>query len=166
MIAISMWEPWASLVRTLAKCYETRHWATQHRGPLLICAAKRKTDVQEYLTIPEFQAGLAPLVGLPLNLKATYTRVTPRVWMEDLSFGKAVAIVNLVDCIPTDKMTRKQIGEDFPFGDFRQGRFAWKLSMIRRDFTPFPVKGKQGFFHVDDKLINYHLNLGALPTGV
>ena len=49
--AISLWEPWASLMATGAKTIETRGWATRHRGPLLICAAKRRVlrDLREDL---------------------------------------------------------------------------------------------------------------------
>src|SRR5579859_5567435 len=38
--AISLWEPWASLVARGVKRHETRHWSTDYRGPIAICAAK------------------------------------------------------------------------------------------------------------------------------
>ncbi|TRU31740.1 MAG: ASCH domain-containing protein [Microcystis aeruginosa Ma_QC_B_20070730_S2] len=41
MKAISLWQPWASLVANGLKLYETRGWPTKYRGVLAIHAAKR-----------------------------------------------------------------------------------------------------------------------------
>lgn len=41
MKAISLWQPWASLWIAGVKVCETRHWATSHRGTLLVHAAKK-----------------------------------------------------------------------------------------------------------------------------
>lgn len=40
MKAISIKEPWASLILSGEKTIETRKWATKYRGPLLICVSK------------------------------------------------------------------------------------------------------------------------------
>ncbi len=45
MKAITLWQPWASLVAIGAKTIETRSWATSYRGPLAIHAAARKPAV-------------------------------------------------------------------------------------------------------------------------
>ena len=41
MRALSLTQPWATLVVLGAKSFETRSWTTTYRGPLLIHAAKR-----------------------------------------------------------------------------------------------------------------------------
>jgi len=41
MKAITLWQPWASLLATEAKQYETRSWATKYRGLIAIHAAKK-----------------------------------------------------------------------------------------------------------------------------
>ena len=41
MKAITIWQPWASLLASGRKRYETRSWATTYRGPIAIHAAKR-----------------------------------------------------------------------------------------------------------------------------
>lgn len=41
MKAITIWQPWASLLAHGMKQYETRSWATKYRGPIAIHAAKR-----------------------------------------------------------------------------------------------------------------------------
>ena len=41
MKALTIWQPWASLLVTGQKKYETRSWATADRGPIAIHAAMR-----------------------------------------------------------------------------------------------------------------------------
>ena len=40
MTAISVFPRWADMIRRGEKTIELRSWATDHRGPLLICATK------------------------------------------------------------------------------------------------------------------------------
>ena len=151
MKALSLWEPWASLIRAGAKTYETRSWSTNYRGNLLICASKKRdkdalfffqmSDVQKYLVRPESIRFSYQLETN--NQDSKYTRVSEF----SLYFGCAVAIVELQDCVPTEKINLQQIGPDESyFGNYGPGRFAWKLKMIDNSFAPFPVKGAQGLF--------------------
>lgn len=39
MKALTIWQPWASLLVSGQKKYETRSWATAYRGPIAIHAA-------------------------------------------------------------------------------------------------------------------------------
>ncbi len=41
MKAISIKQPWASLIAAGIKTVEVRAWPTDHRGPLLICSSRR-----------------------------------------------------------------------------------------------------------------------------
>lgn len=45
MKAISLWQPWASLVALGVKTIETRSWSTKYRGPLTIHAAARRPEM-------------------------------------------------------------------------------------------------------------------------
>lgn len=156
MKAISLWEPWATLIRTGAKTIETRSWSTHYRGELLICAAKGglpRVEVIDFLSLREFQNGLAPLFGKDFPDEDG----RPFVTRAHLNFGKAVAIVELVDCRPTLDLSENKIGDNRPFGDFTPGRFAWFLKMVRNDFPPFPVTGSQGFFEIGDAWIFQHM---------
>ena len=40
MKALSIRQPWASLIASGKKTVETRTWETKYRGPILICAGK------------------------------------------------------------------------------------------------------------------------------
>jgi hypothetical protein len=154
--AISLWEPWASLIAAGAKKWKTRCWKTDYRGELLICAARfglGKIEMEDILSRRSFQMSLQPLLPdwnppqaddpLKVDFEILFKA-------HHLNFGKAVAIVNLTDCIPTYKLNVvEHIRGDLPFGDFSPRRFGWKLENIRRIKEPFPVKGRQGFFNVE-----------------
>jgi hypothetical protein len=153
MKALSLWQPWASLVATGAKRLETRSWATNYRGPLVIHAAKgglSKGELIHYLCLWEFQGTLAPLVGKPLDLEC---KTWPGVVRSDLPFGKLLCIVDLVDCLPTEKLTLGEIGSERHFGDFSLGRYAWKLENVGLLPEPVPMKGARGLFEVPANLI-------------
>ncbi|MFA4903029.1 MAG: ASCH domain-containing protein [Desulfobaccales bacterium] len=145
--ALSLWQPWASLIAVGAKQYETRSWKTDYRGPLLICAAQgglSEKALKELLIQPKFVKALEPLfdAGVPGdNLQQ---------WIPSwfLPFGKAVAIAQLTACIPTFQYQTDWIGLEATFGDFSSGRYAWKLENVRA-IEPFPVKGRQGLFKIE-----------------
>ena len=42
--ALSVRQPWASLIDHGAKTIETRRWYTRYRGPLVICSSRRPAD--------------------------------------------------------------------------------------------------------------------------
>ncbi len=134
---ISLWEPWASLMACGAKTIETRSWGTNYRGPLLICASKRKNlrELAELLSDPAFKLGLAPLLQ-PGD--ATVGDLLGR-----LSFGKAVCLVTLGVCELTEHIDP---GMERPFGDYTPGRFAWVTNDLQR-IKPFDVTGHQGLWN-------------------
>jgi hypothetical protein len=142
MKAISLWEPWATLIALGEKRYETRSWNMTYRGPLLICASKSRPPIAE-------------IIGLLYRARITVNELSP---------GRAVALVDLVDITPTRMGVENLINRiDFfgdPFGeherfygDFSPGRFAWKLENIRRFVNPPLIRGRQGLFNVPDDLI-------------
>ena len=144
--AISLHEPWASLMRAEKKHNETRSWLTHHRGPLLICAAKKK---------------------MTRRIAHTYLGSTIE-WYEGPCYGNAVALVNVINCITTDQWLRENEPDDtiidhppsstakinrffdeYSRGGYESGRYAWITEPIDTTFEPFPVKGQQGLFTVE-----------------
>ncbi len=128
MKAISLWEPWATLIALGKKQYETRSWGTFYRGPLLICASKKRLPFVE-------------IASLLYHFQLT---------ADDLQYGKAVAIVSLTAIFKTDHLEYKLDPTEKIVGDFSPGRYAWKLENIRRFKKPSWVRGKQGLFDVPD----------------
>lgn len=142
MKAITIWQPWASLIYTGAKKIETRNWATKYRGPLAIHAAKRwDTELQSHLFTRQMYGGLAPLVGKPLDFTFnTYIDVTK---IKNLYKGAIIATCNLIDCVPVENLTLKDIEIEQYYGDFSPGRVAWILDNVKPLKEPIKAKGKQ-----------------------
>lgn len=128
MKALSLWQPWATLIALGVKDYETRTWATRHSGPLLIHAAKRPLgrDERRMLGYKVFAKHIPDPEALP--------------------FGAALCVVDLGECIPTEFIGLADDDEDWAFGDFADGRFAWELKNVRRFAKPIPMRGAQGLF--------------------
>lgn len=131
--ALSLWQPHAQAVALGIKPYETRRWPTNYRGPLVIHAAKKVFKHQDY-----------PASYFAEACKHLKDAECPHY---ALRYGEALAIVDLVDCIPTERLGSMQPGHSF-WGDFAPGRFAFKLENVRRVWPPVRATGRQGFFSI------------------
>ncbi len=130
MKAISLWQPWASLIALGEKRYETRSWATHYRGLLAIHAAKRWTPDQ-----------------------LTLSQETP-FWdaldWHQLPLGAVIAVALLMDVHKTD------LGpglihpkHELEFGDWTPGRWAWRMDDVLKLDQPIPAVGRQALFDLD-----------------
>ena len=142
--ALSVHQPWASLIPLGIKRYETRPFSVNYRGELLICSTKnRKAAEQGWHSSTIIQSVLSSR-GFP-------------DW-HSLPFGQALALVYLEDCLSTIQLAelfakggynRFRKTNELHYGNYDPGRFAWKLSAIRPVKEPFPVTGRQGLFEVE-----------------
>lgn len=131
MRAISLWQPWASLVVRGDKQYETRGWRTDYRGPLLIHAAKKiDADIRWYCR------DFADLLN------------DQQLLAENLPFGAIVGKVELVAVFRAEDIRSSLTEKELEFGNYADGRFAWKLANPELFAEPVPFKGSQGFFEV------------------
>ena len=131
MKAITLYQPWATLVAIGAKKIETRSWRTNYLGPLAIHASKTFPGWARALCREEpFRSELA---------KAGYTNI------DDLPLGQVVAICKLYDCEEI-KNANVPRGKERYFGDYRRGRFMWFLRDVKRLEKPVPVRGHQGLW--------------------
>lgn len=92
MKAVTLWQPWASLIAFGLKTIETRSWGTRYRGPLLIHAAKRRPTFEDMrVVVDNIDAwnswGAAGLIDLD-------SVVYPG------PLGVVVAVVDLAECLP------------------------------------------------------------------
>jgi hypothetical protein len=143
MKAITIIQPWATLIALGEKQFETRSWATKHRGLLAIHAGK-KIDKEACLREP-IRSVLA---------KHGYDA-------DNLPMGAIIATANLSECNKiniasvtfassvSDKGEILEIYEDneLAFGWYEEGRFAWKLTNIIPTRLPIPAKGQQGLWN-------------------
>lgn len=138
MKAISLLQPYASLIAVGAKKYETRSWKTNYRGLMAIHASKGWNPIQRSLLAKEvFQKSLSSLA-----------KNQEIITKEHLPFGSIIAYCELIDCIPTTELNPNQIANERYFGDFTPGRYAWLLADIRQ-IESIPAKGKLGLWDVN-----------------
>lgn len=136
MKAITLWQPWASLIAHQLKQVETRSWSTEYRGLLAIHAGKRFNTYQKHLTLHD------PRFRDPLKRAGALLGAKP-----PLPLGKVVAIVELTDVRQITWNNRpQQESAEFTFGDFTPGRFMWFLKLIQRLEKPIPARGYQGLW--------------------
>ena len=127
-LALSIRQPWASLILLAGKDIENRTWGTRVRGPILIHAAKGMTK-REYQDAMGFvhEVDSRRLYAL----EALFDSLCP----ENLPRGGIIGSVNLADCV---------YQSDSPW-------FQGPYGFVLRDpkplpFTPF--NGRLGFFDV------------------
>lgn len=148
MKALSLWQPWASLIAQEFKWVETRSWYTSFRGEILICSAKKKDKrLKEfhYSTIRPILRDLNPVMSQANWIDSSYRFFE----YDDLPLGKALCVVNLKDCRKiTPELIRKYSKREIAFGDWTEGRYAWIFDDIIPLNYKFPVTGKQGLFDV------------------
>ena len=148
MKALTILQPWASLIQIGAKRIETRSWTSTYRGPLAIHAGKGATTDVIRLTFTE------PFKSVLRAAGYQFFSVLPR--------GALIATCQLVSVIPTATLTERGVyewtdpdGRDYhyelteqerAFGDYRPGRYAWLLADVQALPTPVPVRGSLGLW--------------------
>jgi hypothetical protein len=158
--ALTLHQPWATLIAIGAKRIETRSWATSYRGPIAIHAAKRwQADELE-----AFGYGQGEWRAMRHAIGPHYR--TPG----DVPLGAIVAVAELTNCIPSEgfskvsevlKLPRWPIpgkvfmasDNEWVFGDLGPGRFGWVLSDVERLAEPIPCRGALGLWEVPDELV-------------
>jgi hypothetical protein len=130
--AISLWQPWATLVAIGAKRFETRSWATPYRGPLVIHAAKRALTHDDKMMLNE-RAFSYHLHRAGFNASS-------------LPFGKALCVVDVVNIHRTERVRDFISADERAFGDYSTGRYAWELSNLRPFADSVDLRGMQGLF--------------------
>lgn len=126
MKALTLTQPWATLVITGRKRFETRSWSTAHRGGVAIHAAKGWSAGDRDLA-REF--GLDP-DALPRGVVLGYAHIVAVAAAEDVRAGL-------------------QWAEDYlelAYGDFDDGRYAWQLTAITKLDEPIPARGALGLW--------------------
>lgn len=165
MKAITIWQPWASLLAHRVKTYETRSWATAYRGPIAIHAAA--IGVPQVLKKCFHEEGdrMIFMDAIAKGLKGCYTIEEIERVLNELPTGCVVATANLVGCHKIaaihgerarcfgndpfiglgDGKTYTPDDTEYALGDWSNGRFAWEFSDMKL-IDPVPVKGKQGLW--------------------
>lgn len=141
MKAITIWQPWASLLVSGEKKYETRSWATTYRGPIAIHAAMRPVR-------RTIDALVADTKGSGWNTIERFDSLFMRPGaLDQLPTGAIIGKAILTRCnLITEDFRRKLSPQELDLGDFSIGRYAWEFhTMVPMD-PPVKMLGKQGLW--------------------
>ena len=125
MKALTIKEPWATLIIEGYKAYEFRSWKTKYRGKILI------------------HAGMS-LEKENANKFKDY----------DLEYSKGAIIgeAEITDCIFVTKEINEELKKINPLVYGKSGhveKYAWKLENVKKYDKPIPVKGQLGLWNYD-----------------
>jgi hypothetical protein len=141
MKALTLTQPWASLMALQAKRIETRGWRTCYRGEIVIHAAKGFPKwAKETCEEPDFVKGLGGLTAaqLPLSVGLCVVRLLGCIRTEDMHKAEAV-------------YGRKPSVDELKFGDYSEGRYAWLTEYVRPIINQVPVKGALGLWELGEE---------------
>lgn len=131
MKAITVCQPYASLIMMGDKRVENRRWSTHYRGDLIIHAGKS-------------------LKWMPTRYEM---KLNPRleVSKDVLPFGKILGIVTLVDVVHFPPPEYRQDLSWLKSYEHASGPWCWILENPRPFKVPIPWRGAQGLFTIDPR---------------
>lgn len=129
MKALTIKQPWASLIINGLKKYEFRSWKTKYRGPLLIHAGK----------------------GIDNISIARLKNYIP----EKLPAGKIIGQAKVVDCIEvTKEFKEKLLLEDkHIYKGSEIGSYAWKLDNVVMFDKQIEINGKLSLWEYEGDIV-------------
>jgi hypothetical protein len=158
MKALTLWQPWASLVAFGEKEVETRCWTTKYRGPLAIHAAAKEPP--DWLGMSRHRQEFC---------RATIRISTCHQWGEgywpnaqhSVALGAVLCIARLV-AIDTVESAREDLSaQELLFGNYEDGRYAWFLQVIERFEMPLAAKGNRRLWNWDETAHGYRADRWA-----
>lgn len=160
MKAITLTQPWATLVAIGAKQFETRSWRPAYRGPIAIHAAKDMPRSADDLTLRKPFYDVLRAAG--------YDGVHTL-----LPQGAILAVGDLTWCRSTDRDASSHAdrawfdslgAQELAFGDYSPGRWAWRLENVRQLAEPVPARGYQFLWDLEPAVADaLRQQVGATP---
>ncbi|MEP7064549.1 MAG: ASCH domain-containing protein [Gemmatimonadota bacterium] len=149
MKALTMTQPWATLVALGENTIETRSWSTRYRGALAIHTATAFPRSARELCNEEPYRSVLARGGF------TSSDALPR--------GSVIALARLDDVITFTRTSLRETRarsargllpeHEADFGDFSPGRFGFVLSHVQRLSTPIAATGMLGLWDVPPGLM-------------
>lgn len=144
MKALTICQPYASLIVRGDKRVENRTWPTSYRGRLYIHAGKSREWLTSEDDHPSENYGI-PLASMP--------------------FGAVIATAVLADCVRFDRIGQGMVGQRWPWlgeHEHANGPWCWILANVV-PIGPWPWKGAQGLWELDeaelDRIANKQLGV-------
>lgn len=156
MKALSLTQPWATLVVTGEKQIETRSWKPSISGRIAIHASiKFPKETRELTNIDPFSTSLAD-----------HGIVNPEL-VNQIPLGSIVGTVEIIGCLPTDKIVSESVlykeflrqhgldrltNKERAFGNYSANRYGWFLKNPIRLQKPIPCKGALSLWTVPSEI--------------
>lgn len=158
MIAISLWQPWASAIALGLKTFETRSWAAECPVGTRIAIHASLCDVGDKGEVGKRTRGWwmdlkrSPLEAAQHSL-AVFAAAGYRDWC-DLPLGAVVCTADFLGAHPTESIVegaraKRGTSLEYLWGNYAPKRYAWELANVTRLDVPAPAKGWQNFFTWD-----------------
>ncbi len=157
MKALTLTQPWATLVACGAKRIETRSWATDFRGRIAIHAAKGLSPIGGKRGLYEICCE-APFRDVIADAFKS-TREEAFDAARELPLGAIVATADLVDVRRIDMKLRAQVQAqtitpfEIDFGDYTSGRYAWFLENVNTLAEPIYCNGALSLWDVPPEIM-------------
>jgi len=146
MKAITVWQPWATLIALRLKGFETRGRRTYHHGPLAIHAglkvdreACEREPIKSVLAEHGYTAD-----NLPTGAVVATTELRECFLVKRDYLGGVVILES-----DSRKTHFSTTDNEFQFGDFTPGRYAWEMADVKMLPKPLLAKGQQGIWNWD-----------------
>jgi len=146
MYALTLTQPWATLVAIGAKAAETRSW---YLGPNPRGRATQPLGVRiaihAAMGFPRAAQDLVATEPFLSALRAEYPGMDPAGIVGLLPRGEVIATVVVLHCITVEHFAKSPhlTAQERAFGDYSPGRFAWRLWDVQRLPQPVAARGYQ-----------------------
>ncbi len=150
MKALTIWQPWASLIMVGAKPFEFRGWDFQKRERglvgqrIVIHAGAREVKPAEVEDLLRRVGGEDDMTGLVIDVA--------RELLERVRAAHKYRLLPLSAGLGTVKLGRPRnagliFGANVADSDRGAFNFAWPLADVRPFAAPIPMRGAQGFWN-------------------
>lgn len=129
MKALTLWQPWASLIALGYKHYETRSW-------------KRNSLIGQRIAI---HAAKRPPKDLPYDLSHELAKLD--LDPLGLPLGAVLGTAVVANFQQTELIASSLIQSELAFGDYAVGRWAWRLDDVEMLPEPQQTQGMQGVWN-------------------
>lgn len=142
MKALSLTQPWATLLTLGEKKIETRSWSTRFRGVFAIHASKG---------FPRWARDMMHEDPNFVEVLSQYGYMSSST----LPTGAIIGTANLTDCLPTSHVQRPDPAmKEYHFGDYSPNRYMFFTENAQLFAEPIPCAGKLGFWDVPTELLS------------
>lgn len=138
MRAVTLWQPWASLLMSGRKRFETRGWRLREPGWVAIHAAKREpSQVREDVASGQD------------SLLFAYALSEMGVTFGELPRGVVLGLAWFGEALRTEAVAPGLEPRELAFGDWGDGRWAWPVERVVRFGKPVAARGRQAVWAWD-----------------